>query len=741
MPNVIAAQQSKPNRFDESTNVNSIDYYTKYARYAIYNGLDRRHTEFQQQAYINRQFTRGNQWVDNEDLEAFFRDTSGQARNRIKVIKNYIKPVIEQYRGNAIIMDITIKAEATSYKAINRREEMLAEQKFFTDVAMQSSPQFASYLKAKMPLGDNQEETETIFENLYVDSYVDSINAINEYIFKENRLKETQGDTALDLAQTGMAVFKYYVHNGELKWRKVKPERFFFDRNCLNSDLSDAMYCGEWDYLTPSTMFECWQNITEDERKSLENYASNNFTVGSQEFALNGRVPVYWTYWRDFKQYKYGYVMDEFGYPMCVRIGYIEEGETKPTYTDKDLIPVKDLTETQKKKLGNKNSKKLYFDIVKYCVFVPSEIVSNYSSATENSDIILEYGEMPWQDTEYLDISNVSFPYKVGIWNYEDGYTETNISQLINPQRMVNRYASVQEQQVNNSHGKGLFIDSSMIDAQDGEQEMLNNIYQGKPVLLAARGRGMHNAVSEQGSMIDNSVLAYDTLQESQRTAMDRIAGVNASLRGESQGSDQLVGVTQLQIQRGSLIQESFYSALANIYLQIGQTNANLGKRIYADNPRKMAIILGDNKAAALARTKDIKSEDFRVFMDRQADHKQQIDQGNLMLTQFLQMGIIDQDQFADLYTRSTPLEISQALRLKSKEKALIAMAQSKAQAEAMPQMEATQANAELAQAAELQDTKNREDANKQADRDTKLAESAMKLAANQQAKDTAPQI
>ena len=51
------------------------------------------------------------------------RDTSGQARNRIKVIKNYIKPVIEQYRGNALIMDITIKAEATSYKAINRREE------------------------------------------------------------------------------------------------------------------------------------------------------------------------------------------------------------------------------------------------------------------------------------------------------------------------------------------------------------------------------------------------------------------------------------------------------------------------------------------------------------------------------------------------------------------------------------------------------------------------------------------
>jgi len=190
MPNIITGGHDKPNRFE--TNTDGEQYHIDNARYCIWEGFDTRATSFQMQANTNRQFVRGNQWSFNEDAEAFFMDNSGQGRNRIKVIDNCMKPIVEQYRGNAIIMDITTGAEALSYKAINRREELLAQQQYFTEVAAQSSPQFASYLKAKMSIGDNEQETETIFENLYTDTYVDCINSINEYVFKENKLKKNK---------------------------------------------------------------------------------------------------------------------------------------------------------------------------------------------------------------------------------------------------------------------------------------------------------------------------------------------------------------------------------------------------------------------------------------------------------------------------------------------------------------------------------------------------------------------
>jgi len=72
-----------------------------------------------------------------------------------------------------------------------------------------------------------------------------------------------------------MVVFKYFIHNGELKWRRVVPERFFFDRNCTESDTSDALFWGEFDYMTPSTMFERYQNLSIDERKAIEQEASS----------------------------------------------------------------------------------------------------------------------------------------------------------------------------------------------------------------------------------------------------------------------------------------------------------------------------------------------------------------------------------------------------------------------------------------------------------------------------------
>jgi len=205
------------------------------------------------------------------------------------------------------------------------------------------------------------------------------------------------------------------------------------------------------------------------------------------------------------------------------------------------------------------------------------------SSGEKNrgSDIVLSYGIMKYQDTENYRISNVKFPYKTYCWEYNEGVVYTPFTELINPQRMVNRLGSVMENIINNSKPPTIAYDKDLTDNQDDPNEMLRNLYQGKPLALSTRGRGIHNAITNVAGSLDSTVNVYQGLIEASKLDMDRIIGVNEALRGESAGSEQLVGVTQLQIQKGTLMQAPFYKAIERIFLQIYQSIADVGKKSF----------------------------------------------------------------------------------------------------------------------------------------------------------------
>ena len=120
----LLTDASRPDRFNNTDR--DEQYHIDFGRYAMYNGFSSEHSNFINTYEENMRFYKGDQWFYDEDLEAFFLDDSAQSRNRIKVIKNFIRPVVEQYRGNASIMDIYARAESLSYKAINRHEEKLS---------------------------------------------------------------------------------------------------------------------------------------------------------------------------------------------------------------------------------------------------------------------------------------------------------------------------------------------------------------------------------------------------------------------------------------------------------------------------------------------------------------------------------------------------------------------------------------------------------------------------------------
>ena len=710
--------QDRPDRYQ--TTERDDKYHTDWGRYAISNGFNTYHEEFLNQVYLNRNFVFDRQWLLEEDTTSFLLDNTDLSTNRIKVVKNFIKPYVMQYIGNARIMDITMNAKSISHKAINRREEKLESMIFYTQVAANATPELRDVIKKSYPVGDSIEETKQIFDNLYVDAFSEGINMFLEYIKNENEFDKKKTVLAFDLAMSGMALMEYYIHNGEFKWRRVVPEQFFWDRAALEPDLSDASYMGTWREMVPSTIFEMNPSLTIDQKKSIES-ASKNY----QSFS-KGRINTYTVYWKDFMDYEFGWVKDEYDYLYLTRINNTFEGDKEPKYTDKDLIPVSNLNGTQLELLHGTNKSTMTVDLLRFVEFIPHEIVPYPQTGVNTStDIVLDCGIFPYQDTELQNIDNVKYPIKVATWMYHNGFVDTPISSLINPQRMINRYAAVEQQQIASSKGSSLFYEKAMV---EDETEMLSNMYQGKPTGIDTKGLGIMNLMGNYGTAIGNETLIYENLQQLMKASMDQIIGINDAMRGESQRGDKLVGVTEIELQRSSIIQEPFYDALADVFAQAMQATAKVGKRIYINNnTRKLAIAIGDKHSQIISLSKEYNLEDFRVFMRREPDMQKQIAAANNLLFSLRGAGAIDEKRFAQLFNRATIDDIAKAMRefAVEKEEAMRAQAKAAEQQAAVAEVQIEGAIAEQKQ--KESDKEILEQENKNVDRQMPLIKEAMR--------------
>lgn len=684
MLNLIINQYDKPNRLEYPKK--DAEYHAKYAKYCISQSGVSSHDAFVQKTKINKDFYKGKQWVDDEDLEAFLKDDTGQTKNRIKVVNNVIRPIVEQYRGNAIRMIINAAARSISPKAINRRDTALAEKLFYTKLANEV-PSFTEYIRKRYTVGENNEETKSIFDNLYVDTYSEKITQLIRYIATINKFEELQVKAAENLAFSGLVVAEGYEYAGHMKWKILESERFGWDTSARMSDLSDADFMFKWDDYNPSDIYEQYQNISAENRKAIENYTTSlnrnfdNFNQNSS--SMSSKVPAFRVFWRDVERYEMGYVKDEFGYPYLTKINYTAPGEEKPKYTDKDLIDPID-TPRARQLFKNKKKRNMYLDVLRYCDIIPSDIlqVGNQDGNSDKvSDIVLDYGIYEYQDTNYENPSNISFPFKCNTWAYVDGEVLSPVDDAISPQRMINRIMSVTESQINNSGGTNVVVDESTL-GPDGVGAVYRDISQGKPVTINTKGRGVPNSIGIYDATPKNGTYSLFELISGLRDTVNNMTGVNEALRGESIGQDQLVGVTQLLMQRGSLIQEPFYHALNTLFMQMYQYSSSTGKMIYINNERELSIMIGDDGVETLKLSRDMLDEDFRVFIKKENVDEMLIAQADQMLMSLMQINLIDDKIFANLYGRSTPSEIGRFLRQYTKEKTEKARLQVKQQAQ-----------------------------------------------------------
>lgn len=693
MPLFVTYQSSRPNRLLDKKDK---DYHLQYARWALTSMNHPIHRRFITKTLVNWSFYKGGdgQWIYDEDLEAFFLDESGDVRNRLKISKNLIRPMVEQYVGNAVRLAYDAGVESASDFVINRREQELARLKYYEWVANRF-PDAKEIITDRVPIGENEMETEELFENSFVDDYTESMNNLLKYIEKDINIQELKVVITKHLALSGLGVYKGFEQNQNYIGDYVDPLFFFFDLSAKKPDLSDAEYMGEWYYLDVPSILERYQNLTKTERQTIERYSINEsidiHRLINNYYSVGGaKVPVYEVYWKDIEEQEYGYVEDPFGYPYFTRINH-EESQ----YTDKDLIEPPPNAHKKILKEGEKKAK-IYVDILRYCIFIPREEVGVETS----QDIILEWGEAPYQEKYKLDPSNVQFPYKCYTWSYDKGEVLSPIDDAINPQRFINRTLSVAESHINNMRGTGTIIAKDAVDPRDGEENIHRNINKSKTIFVdTSRVGSVQNAVGTYGSNLNQGTLGLFNVIKEMQVSLQDMTGINEAMTGTQGGSDALVGVIESQIQRGSLVQEPFYWALTSILKQAYQHMATVGKRIYAESPRRLSITVGDKGAVPIIITEDMAMDDFRSFIERKQDEDSEKQNANALIFQLVQFNMLDDVRAANLYGRADANLVAKAMREYAREK----QQQRNMQAQAQPQVQQQQQQAMVAAAAEQQ--------------------------------------
>lgn len=224
---LISVWEPRPNIL---TDVKDESYHGRWARYCVGQANNIFHTRYVDKIKLNKAFYKNRQWVMEEDIEGFLKDDENNERNRLALKNNVIQPLVEQYRGNAIRMNINAKCKAVSPQAVNRRQESLNEQLFKSKIANQPGNPFGEEMKKKFPIGDNEMETENIFDNIWSDTYVRNMNYLLTYVSELNRFPSMQVRVAEEICSSGIGVTKTYEYGGNQIFTNVESENFWWGK-------------------------------------------------------------------------------------------------------------------------------------------------------------------------------------------------------------------------------------------------------------------------------------------------------------------------------------------------------------------------------------------------------------------------------------------------------------------------------------------------------------------------------
>lgn len=682
-------QITRPHRLEGAKDE---DYHVKWGRWIVSQTHNTEYQKFLAKCQINWNFYKGGkgQWIFEEDQESFFMDETGGIKNRIRISENMIKPMVRQFLGNAIRLDFNAEAVGLNDEATNKMEEEIARMTYYHDME-KAFPELGPVIRDRIPLAPTLIETEEFVRENPQTIVKDSANALLKAIKTDLDAEDIKVTSTKYIAMFGLSVYEGGEYNASYRGKVIPSYTYFWDTAAREKDLSDAEFMGSWEAADVPAILEAYRGISQAERKALEDFArhsSNNVFAQVLQGGWNvgsNRPIIYKTFWKDCKKVTYAWIRDKNGY-VCFDL--IDDPKLSD-YTSRDMVKKSELTDEQLEQTHGKMKDDIYIDILRCCKFIPKEDIL---ASGLSRDIVLEFGEVRYQEKYSYAPDSVNWPYKVATWDYENGEVLSPIDDAIDPQRMINRMLAVQESHINNSHGSGSIIASEAVEDQEDATNSMNN---SKPLFIdAAQFGGVHNAIGEYSSNLGKDSAAIEGIRQQMKQGMQDQTGVNEAMTGTMGTANALVGVVNEQINRGAIVQEPFYFALTKQMTAIYSHMLTVGKKIYADNPKKLAMMVGDRGKDILVYLRDIDLEDWRLNVERVEGEKTRIQAGDEAVLFFLQMQMLSPELAAQLLGRATIEQVHDAVRSYT-----IQLSKAKAQAaEQQQQQQMMQAEIENAQ-------------------------------------------
>jgi len=652
---IPSGQFQRPSRLTPEAQKDQ-DYHARFARWAVGMANNVQTRDRITNTQVNRTFYSGDQWIMPDDTEGFLMDSNRDARNRIKFVQNIIKPLVEGFRGTSVRLGYNSSVINTSQKSANRRDTSLQKLLFMADLASRQTGPLKEVLEDKLGLPQSQDQLIENHGRTFSDDYCSIVNDMLVFMKQGILLDDMKLQLTMDIALGGLGVVNIYKSNRYVDAVHQDINYFFYDTSCKKPDLQDSQYQGNLEYHGTETIFELFSTLSSEVKKKIEKFASNSLAGGIKTSGspANGRIPLYNVLWRDSQRMEYGWVKDEYGYEFFTRINFAGN-----KYTDSDLI----IPSNEKAAAELDTSKKVvrWPDILRYCKFIPGEVIGPEKPGEH--DLVLEFGQHEYSERDPLHPDSCQYPFKSFVWAFQDGRVIAPVDDAIDPQRFINRIISVFENHVNNAKMPFTAYDKdAMADVQNGEEELMSSMNTGKPFGFSGKRVGIGNLLMQTRSGLDQGVMSLFNMIGSLVGGVQQSTGNNDPMQGV-QGGSEAVGITQMLIQRGTLMQEPFYFCLFRIFDQLFQGLITFGKKVYAEDERKLSIIVGDKNVKVIQVTKNIAMEEFKSFMERRAPDtviRKQVDDSALAL---LGAGLLSKARFVDVYGKGDMNDLTIAIR------------------------------------------------------------------------------
>jgi len=670
----------------------------------------------------NMEYAIDSRWGEEEDVRMFLGDGPSQT-SRIPFKFPIVSPMLTRMVGAVDNISISAKAEpVTQYLAQTRREDAFLKAMLMSEAAG-AGPMMATAM-AKQGVSPSPEETEKIFDMTYQDHIIRGANSLMAMIAERSKLDDTKRVTAAYMALSGVAAAHCFVNGNNLEWEVCEPREVGWDTSAMRPDFADGQFVYTCPLMNVSGIAERWNPI-KDKIYALDNWArilpgGYNFNAGWPQ----SRPRVFTMYWKDMKYVDRGFVEKD-GMPQYVTINEDDPDTGEPAFTEKDLIDPPDNQYTRAWTAAELKAKKQRraIEVVRYCSMIPWEYLpggytknrpynpneappapplnSGLPSVGVVGDMVMDYGMYPLQEAEADDVYSVKFPIKFSAWRYLGGHVVAPLTAARDPQRWMNQITSDIAWRMRKAGGKSVLLAKEAVDGSNMDEEELNmKVKEGDTIVVpAAMLGGLQNASGQIDASPGASFYNMLGLLPQVKSVAESAVGVYESNYGAPTGGGQLVGTLQLQLQQAGVMQQPFYAAIADLYKQIHQFNAQAGKQFYSRRPWLLSQMVGEDDMTALITTEDMQLEQFRVKISLAPDGAQlRTITDQQVIPQLMQMGMLDPTTAAKLMGRSVPDDVYAAARQFTKQAAEAAAQQAQAQQVMMAEQAMAQEQAAIDQ-------------------------------------------